>query len=210
MTVSRDGKTVYVASYPNNAVLRLTRNPSTGAITQPAGSAGCISNTGAGSCAAGHALAGAVSVIVSANGKDVYVGANTDNAVVRLTRDPSTGAITESAGSAACISETGAGQCIDGHALKGPVWLVLSPDGKSIYAAAHMSNAVLRLRRDTTTGAISEPAGNAGCISETGEGPCADGDALATDLSVDVSPDGKDVYAASLDSNAVARFKRSP
>jgi sugar lactone lactonase YvrE len=210
VAVSRDGKSVYVASYPNSAVLRLKRDPGTGAITQPAGSAGCISDTGAGSCAAGHALAGAVSVIVSANGKNVYVASNTDNAVVRLKRDTTTGAITEAAGSAACISETGAGQCADGHALKGPVWVVLSRDDKSIYAAAHLSNAVVRLRRSTTTGAISEPAGHAGCTSEAGAGSCADGHALVTDLSVDVSPDGMSVYAASLGSNAVARFNLSP
>jgi DNA-binding beta-propeller fold protein YncE len=208
--VSPNGKSVYVASYPGNAVLRLKRNRRTGALTQPAGSAGCISTTGAGSCADGHALTGAVSVIVSANGKNVYVASNTDNAVVRLKRNRKTGAITEPAGSAGCISETGAGPCADGHALSGPVWLVLSRDGKSIYAASHLSHAVLRLNRNRKTGAITEPAGSAGCISETGSGPCADGHALLTALSVDVSPDGKSVYVASLGSNAVARFNRSP
>ena len=37
---------------------------------------------------------------------------------------------------------------------------------------------MVRLNRNTTTGAITQPAGAAGCISETGAGPCADGHGL--------------------------------
>jgi DNA-binding beta-propeller fold protein YncE len=210
VTVSPNGKSVYVASFPNNAVLRLRRNTTTGAISQPAGTAGCISETGAGPCANGHALTGAVSVAVAPKGKNVYVAANTENAVVRLVRNTATGAISEPAGAAACISDTGAGPCADGHALLGPLWVAPSSDGKSIYLASHKSHAVVRLNRNTSTGKISEPAGTAGCISETGAGPCADGHALLTVLAVAVSTDGKSVYGASLDSNAVARFKRTP
>ena len=60
------------------------------------------------------------------------------------------------------------------------------------------SNAVARLNRNTTTGAITQPAGAAGCISETGAGPCADGHGLDFADSVAVSPDGKSVYVASV------------
>jgi DNA-binding beta-propeller fold protein YncE len=86
----------------------------------------------------------------------------------------------------------------------------VSADGKSVYAASHLSNAVVRLSRNTSTGAITQPAGSAGCISETGSGPCADGHGLITPLSVAVSADGKSVYVASLTSDAVVRFNRAP
>jgi DNA-binding beta-propeller fold protein YncE len=208
--VSADGKSVYVASFPNNAVLRLNRDTSTGAITQPAGTAGCISETGAGPCADGHALSGAAWVAVSPNGKSVYVAANTGNAVARLVRNTTTGAISQPAGTAGCISETGSGPCADGHALSGPIWVDVSADGKSLYAADHFSNAVARFNRDTTTGAITQPAGTAGCISETGSGPCADGHGLSFAFSVEVSADGKSVYVASLLSDAVVRLNRAP
>ena len=56
--MSPDGKSVYVASYINNAVLRFKRNKHTGAITQPAGAAGCVSEDGSSSCADGHGLSG--------------------------------------------------------------------------------------------------------------------------------------------------------
>ena len=69
---------------------------------------------------------------------------------------------------------------------------------------------MVRFNRNTTTGAITQPAGTAGCVSETGAGPCADGHGLKRVRSVAVSGDGKSVYAASIASDAVARFNRAP
>jgi DNA-binding beta-propeller fold protein YncE len=120
----------------------------TGDLTQPAGSAGCISETGAGPCADGHGLDGASSVAVSSDGKSVYVASiYPSNAVARLVRNPTTGAINQPAGLAGCISETGAGTCADGHGLKFPNEVAVSPDGKSVYVASHESDAVARFNR---------------------------------------------------------------
>jgi DNA-binding beta-propeller fold protein YncE len=69
---------------------------------------------------------------------------------------------------------------------------------------------VVRLNRNTTTGAITQPAATAGCVSETGAGPCADGHGLFSPFGVAVSPNGVSVYVASAGSNAVARFNRAP
>ena len=77
------------------------------------------------------------------------------DAVARLNRNTTTGAITQPAGTAGCISETGAGPCADGHALDGPRSVAVSADGKSVYVASYQSDAVARLNRNTTTGAIS-------------------------------------------------------
>lgn len=60
------------------------------------------------------------------------------------------------------------------------------------------------------TGDLTQPAGAAGCVSEDGSGPCADGHGLNGAVSVAVSPDGKSVYLASNSSAAVARFIRAP
>ena len=150
---------------------RFNRNTTTGAITQPAGTAGCISETGAGACADGHGLDGPV-VGGGEPGREERLRrrATGDDAVARLDRNTTTGALTQPAGTAGCISETGAGPCADGHGLDGPLGVAVSPDGKSVYAASNTSDAVARLNRNTTTGAITQPAGTAGCISETGCG----------------------------------------
>ncbi len=209
VVVSPDGKSVYVAS--GGGVARFNRNPTTGAISQPAGAAGCISEDGTGPCADGHALAGAHSVTVSPDGKSVYVSSFTGpvNAVARLNRSTTTGAISQPAGAAGCVSETGAGPCGDGHGLGVPTGLAVSPDGKSVYVASRGSDAVARFNRNSTTGAISQPAGAAGCVSDEGAGPCANGHGLEQPSSVAVSPDGKTVYAAALVNDAVVRFQRN-
>src|SRR6185295_13224405 len=112
---------------------------------------------------------------------------NGGDAVARFNRNTTTGAISQPAGAAGCISETGAGPCADGHGLSGPSSVAVGADGKSVYVASTGSNAVVRLVRNTTTGAISQPAGSAGCVSETGSGPCADGHGLDGPSSVAVS-----------------------
>jgi DNA-binding beta-propeller fold protein YncE len=208
VAVSPDGKSVYVAS--NDAVARLDLNPTTGAISQPAGTAGCVSETGSGPCADGHGLDDAISVAVSPDGKSVYVASAYDGAVVRLNRNTTSGAISQPAGTAGCVSEDGTGPCADGHGLKTAISVAVSADGKSVYVASAASNAVARLNRSTTTGAISQPSGSTGCVSQTGAGICADGHGLKFPNEVAVSPDGKSVYVASHESDAVARFNRAP
>ena len=116
--MSPDGKSVYVASVGSDAVAHFNRNTTSGVIAQPAGTAGCISQAGAGGCADGHGLsANSGAVAVSPTERASTSPANF--AVVRLDRNTTTGALSQPAGTAGCISQTGAGTCADGHALHG-------------------------------------------------------------------------------------------
>ena len=77
----------------------------------------------------------------------------------------------------------------------------MSPDGKSVYVASSLVYhflifSVARLHRNTTTGAITQPAETAGCVSEHGSEPCANGHALNSPGSVAFSPHGKNVYSS--------------
>ena len=95
-----------------------------------------------------------------------------------------TGALTQPAGTAGCVSETGSGPCADGHGLRCPTAVAVSAGREErLRRLRHDSDAVVRFNRNTTTGAITQPAGTAGCISETGAGPCADGHGLDRPLS---------------------------
>ena len=153
---------------------------------------------------------GANSVTVSPDGTSAYVASQSSDAVAVFDRNTTTGALTQKAGTAGCISETGtAGACADGVALNGASSVTVSPDGTSAYASSLVSDAVAVFDRNTTTGALTQKAGTAGCISETGTaGACADGVALDDPLSVTVSPDGTSAYVASFVSDAVAIFDR--
>ena len=100
--------------------------------------------------------------------------------------------------------------CADGRGLVGPVHVELSPDGKHAYVASRDSHSLAVFSRNATTGALTQLAGAAGCVAETGDGVnCADGKGLGEVVYVTVSPDGRNVYAASQVSNAVAVFSRN-
>jgi 6-phosphogluconolactonase (cycloisomerase 2 family) len=212
VTVSPDGSHVYVASDVSDAIAVFSRNSTTGALTQLAGTAGCVSLNGSGGlCTSGRALDGVRSVAVSANGAHVYATSFISDAVNAFSRNGGTGQLTPLAGSQGCVSETGtAGRCIDGKALDGASQVAVSPNGASLYVASDLSDAVAVFSRNTTNGQMSQLAGTAGCVSQTGTaGACADGKALDSAQGIAVSGDGKNVYSAALLSDAVAAFTRN-
>jgi len=213
VVVSPDGANVYVAAETSGAVSVFARDELTGALTQLAGLAACVSQTGTGgTCVDGRALGGAGGIEVSADGGFVYVASFGSDAVATFSRDPGTGALAQLPGTAGCVSETGnGGSCLDGTALDRARSLSLSPDGSSMYVAAEASDAIAVLSRDGTTGTLRQLPGVAGCVSETGTGgACSDGVALDAARSVSVSADGESVYAASFGSSAVSIFSRDP
>src|SRR5215510_7948285 len=110
-----------------------------------------------------------------------------------------------------CISEDGTkGTCTDGQGLSGAGSVVVSPDGRYVYAASFNSSAVTTFVRNTATGGLGQLNGIAGCVSDIGDGvTCGRGRGLNGAVFVAVSPDGQHVYVASRDSNAVAIFVRN-
>ena len=211
VVVSPDGNHVYVASRVN-AVAAFSRNPTTGVLTQLAGAAGCIAEVGDGvNCADGKGLAGPRAVAVSPDGKNVYVGSRDASSVAVFTRNSTTGALTQLGGVAGCVSETGTGgTCTDGKALLGARGVTVSADGLHVYVASQNDNAVAAFTRNTTTGALTQLGGAAGCVAETGDGvTCTDGRGLVNPIHVAVSPDGKHVYGVSRDSHSVTVFARN-
>jgi DNA-binding beta-propeller fold protein YncE len=182
----------------------------TGQLTQLSGTAGCVSETGAGPCSDGKALVAAWSVAMSPDGKSVYVASQFSDAVAVFARDPTSGSLAQLSGAAGCVSETGTGgECADGKALAGAIGVAVSADGKNVYVASAVSDAIAVFGRDTTSGELTQLPGTTGCVSQTGSGgACTDGKALSVAISVAVSPGDDSVYAASAVSDAVAVFQR--
>lgn len=176
--------------------------PVRGSLVQLSGPFGCLSDGGAGNCATVGALGGAASVAVAPEGRDVYVAANNSGAIVAFRRDPRTGILRERG----CLATQATPGCIPARGMTGAFAVALSPDGRSVYVAGFRSLAVFS--RDPDSGALSQLPGTQGCVSQDGAEGCAPGRALAGVASVSVSPDGRNVYAASVASNAVAVFER--
>lgn len=209
VAISPNGRSLYATSRLGNSITAFVRNPKTGALRQlPPPLAGCISGAPIPGCVTGLALVAPDVVVVSPDGNNVYVGSFFGNAVASFARNPSTGALTQLAGTAACIAEATAG-CATGIALKAVEGLAISGDGASLYAATALSNAVVTLARNPTTGALAQASDGLGCIVESALAGCTLGRELGGANAVAVSPTGNGVYVTSLFSNSVTSFNRN-
>ena len=170
--------------------------PPLGTLTQLPGTAGCFTNDGAsedgaGTCSQARGMAEGESAIISPDGANVYAGSYGNSTLGPgygvFSRDKSTGALTQLPGTAGCFtsdgsSNAGAGTCTvarglldssgDGHDV------ALTSNGKWAYVAADdFPASLLIFRRDTSTGALTQLSGAAGCIttdgsSQDGPGTC--------------------------------------
>jgi WD40 repeat protein len=170
------------------------------------------------------------SVALSADGKSLYGASGDDDAVLRLRRDTKTGALKfkgcitgkrESGpdGSDACAEVPGATNGGDASGLDSLNQVVSSADGKSLYATSFDDDSVVRLKRDTKTGALtyrgcitgdeeSGADGSDACTAIPAASPGGEDSGLDALRSLAVSPDGRSLYTTSEDDHSVARFKR--
>jgi DNA-binding beta-propeller fold protein YncE len=215
---SPDGKNVYVASLGSSGGLAtFDRNTGTGDLTQKNLAAGCINETGADGCANGlDQMLDIRDVEISPDGKSVYAVSPTRDAVTVYARDDTTGTLTPTG----CIKDSGGGGCQTGIALIEAKSLTVSPDGGTAYVAGERSDAIAVFDRDPANGALTQKAGTAGCVSNTGNpnpmqpgvlsGACQNGVAMDGIDSIAIPPDGKALYATASHSAGIAVFERHP
>ncbi len=217
ITVSPNGESVYVASYGDEAVAEFSRNTTTGELTQLASPNNCISSTSASGCGITNAigLERAIGVVVSPENNDVYVaagGEEGDGAIVSFKRE-SGGELIQLSGSEACISTSNA-ECLPGEAIDGPEDLVISPDGKNIYANSYKDNAVIELTRNVSTGGLTQNHAPNACVTTeaiTGQtASCSSAVGIEGALGVAISPEGNNVYVSGSFADGEAAFAREP
>lgn len=125
-----------------------------------------------------------------AQGTSVYVASNASHAVVHFERDAVTGRLTY------------VGSYVDGNGsidgLHNCASVAISPDGASLYTAAQGDDAIAMFDRDLTSGALT--------WVEAHFDNMAGVDGLDRVFNVMVSPDGKNVYAGSIDDDAISVF----
>ena len=164
----------------------------------------------------GHSCGGALSIendefVISPDRQNAYraipyFGANERSVIWIYDRNPATGSLVQKQGTAGCITEGRRKDCVGGRALSFGHNLVVSPDGRNVYASTENSIAIFD--RDPTTGDLTQPAGVSGCItSNQNENPSC---ALARGLfggPIAISPDGRNVYSSG---RGLAIFDRDP
>ncbi|MEA2332011.1 MAG: hypothetical protein QOH58_2149 [Thermoleophilaceae bacterium] len=209
VAVSPDGANVYVGAFTGNAVAVFARNASTGALTQPADTTGCIVNTPTDGCTTGLALAAPEGLAISADGDNVYVATAVSNALAVFTRDASTGALTQATDGTGCIVDSPLAGCTTGTELGGANAVAVSSDDASVYVTSLTSNSLTTFDRTPSTGQLTQKTGTSACVIYVFAVGCSLGRALSEPEGVAVSPDGASVYAAAFGSDAIDVFNRN-
>jgi DNA-binding beta-propeller fold protein YncE len=207
VVVSPDGANVYVGSFFGNSVAAFSRNPSTGALAQLAGSAACIAEATDG-CATGIALRAVEGLAISGDGESVYAATALSSAVVELVRNPSTGALAQATDGSGCIVDATLAGCTLGVQLSGANAIAVSPDDDNVYAVSLFSNSLTSFARAASSGVLTQKGGTAGCLVYLRAVGCSFGRALVAPEGLAVSPDGRNVYVAAFRSGAIAVLDR--
>jgi 6-phosphogluconolactonase (cycloisomerase 2 family) len=197
VTVSRDDAYVYAVSFEGIAVF--ARDRTRGALSQLAGSAGCITDDRENrnlDCAVsrGTFFAEGSTVRLSPDGRNAY--AANGGGIAIFTRDPATGVLSQLPGPAGCIIRVRSSTCAQARGIDFVEHLAVSPDGRSVYTAAYNSGAIAVFSRDPATGALTQLPGRAGCVSVRRDEGCARGRALYGAEQIAVSRDGRNLYVA--------------
>ena len=200
LAVSPDGGALYAAASMSDTVTRFSL-AAAGQMTYT----GCASNAAAGTCVdlPGSPMLEPQGLAVAPGNASVHVVATSSDSLVDLSVSPS-----GDLGFIGCSSQSGsAGTCADlPDVLDAPNSLAVSPDGRSLYANASVSDSVARF--DLAAGGA---ATFAGCLSNSGSGGlCADVPGAAFDRPADLAMNtaGSALYVTAADSDSVTQFSR--
>ena len=198
LAMSLDGTSLY-ASSETGGVAVLTRESGSGALHQLEGAQGCLISEfkPVGSTCGRVPVPDAVPVdiAVAPDGAFVYVlmAQGPTGAVVAYARDPESGALSFSS----CVAENGgSAQCLPGTGLAGGEKIAISPDGRSVYVAAHWyrdGGTLLTFVRDANMGTVTQ-LGSGGCYAAVPSAGCGQGPPYVRPSSLGVSRDGASVH----------------
>jgi 6-phosphogluconolactonase (cycloisomerase 2 family) len=208
ITVAPNGRSVYVAAFDDDAIVRLKRNPRDGSLR--AGE--CIDDpaTGPDLCGASEdGLEGASNLALSANGRDLYTIAYNDSTLLHFKANRA-GALRL----AHCVDDAGLAPvddvCGDGtegaDGLGGPSGLALSRNGRWLYVSSQLDSALVQFRLNRRGKPVWRD-----CIEDDDKTLFDDCERNLEGLDdagdVVVGRDGRSVYVASSSDSAISRFR---
>jgi 6-phosphogluconolactonase (cycloisomerase 2 family) len=186
------------------------------------GTAACEQITEAGDNGDGTAFDALRALAISPDGTSAYAASRGDAAILHFSRDAASGVLRV----AGCVTgDLGAEDVCDtigaaafGANNSGLDFLqdvIVSPDGKHVYAASHEDDAIARFSRDLATGQLTyagcvsgETDSDAACALTAGATPDGSRSGLNKLQSLAISPDGRTIYAVAQDDDSVVRFDR--
>lgn len=200
VTVSADGQHVYAAGSNTSSLAVFERNASNGQLTFLQALINA-EDDGSGNTIAG--LGSVNDVIVSPDGMHVYAAGLSDNAVAVFARDASTGRLTFVEALVQDQNDS-LGNTVDG--IDNIRTVIVSPDNSHVYAAGRGDSALAVFSRNAATGILTFTQ-LLKDRQDDGSGNTIEG--LLGVVTVAISPDGANVYAAAQRDDAVVVFDRS-
>jgi 6-phosphogluconolactonase (cycloisomerase 2 family) len=243
LSASPDGRSLNAVSYRDDAVsaftprpLRMTQCFTTNSGLRPLRKQPCVllPNPGTGDVNSG--FNGVHYVAVSPDGRDVYTASSDDDSIATFARAPSghlsfVGCITGELGSygsaanGSCRPIPSAVEALGGTSsgLGGMRSLVISPDGRFVYASVGGEAGVATLARgadgslqfvNCLRGAVRYaefPGGiHSPCPLVAPEKNNPNGSGLTSTAGMAISADGRSLYATSAEGASIAEFRRDP
>lgn len=204
LTLSPDGRNLYVAAAGSDAIVTFSRDADSGALTFLSAVAegdgyGCFPAPCNGTI---DGLDGAYGVTVSPDGRYVYATGINDDALVVLRRSSSDGNLRSFLSGANFV------QAYTSADLDGARGVTLSPDGLHLYVAGYLADTISVFSRNPTNGEVTfVQAWQDGDLISVNPLRFLDGLDGATNTAV--SPDGRHVYVTGNADNTVTLFSRN-
>ena len=200
LAISPDGAHAYVTSEALDTLLVFNRNANSGRLELMTS----YDNARAGF--ESMLLGAPMDVRVSPDGQHVYVASRTDNSVAVFARNSSNGSLT-------FIQNQQEGQMSSGSAtlanagLSGVRQLLVSADGRNVYAAGSEVDSVAIFARDLSSGELTFLEAEISGVDDAGD---SGGEVVAMNRPSGLaeSPNGEQIYVASRFGDAVQVFER--
>ena len=195
IALSPDNTFLYVTAWRDDAITVLQRDPATGALSFVQSR---VNNQPYGGITV-QGIDEPMKLALSPDGAHVYALGRASNAVAVFNRDAAGGGLTFQH----ALTSATPGMAV----LSRPQGMVVSGDGAQVYVTSRFGNALFVLNRNTDSasaqfGKLTFAAAHInGLLGITG---------LSGAFGVDISPDGKQLYVASENDNAVVQFNRNP
>ena len=233
LAIAPDGQQLYASIFggraSTGAILTFARNVATGDLAW----VGCTTSDGR-DCGQEDPNGSGTSfgiLAASRDGKNIYAAGGRIGAgvVAVFARDKTTGQLSPLPGPGGCIASVSTPGCSVARGFHGWVsQLAVSPDDRNLYVTSAQSQggvdggSILVFEREATTGGLRQLSGAAGCLNTLGDGDCQRGRTIGRKdgglTAVDITHEGRNVYAAFIDSadpgrrstGGVAIFARNP
>jgi 6-phosphogluconolactonase (cycloisomerase 2 family) len=162
IAISPDGRFAYVGAGTADALVAFSRDAATGRLTPLAGAAGCLRANRA-NCAPVTGIDGPTAIAITPDGTSLYVSSATAGTITAFRRDVNTGTLTQLGPGLGCLSDVPLADCAPIGGLARASAVAVTPDGLTVVAVGTDDDAVLSLRRDPATGALTRVS----CVAAT-------------------------------------------